>query len=108
MYFHDPAGRQTKEIFPGATIRTFWGEEMLLGVADLAPNSVVPPHRHPQEQGGIVLEGEIEFCIGGETKLLRRGEIYVIPADVEHSARTGQDPVQVLDIFSPVRADWKY
>jgi len=108
MHFHNPANRQTKEVFPGVTMRTFWGEEILLAVVDMAPNTVAPRHRHTQEQAGIVLEGEIEFRIGNETKLLKAGEIYVIPADVEHSARSGTLRARALDIFSPVPEDRKY
>lgn len=108
MHFHNPATRESKEIWPGVTIRSFWGKEILLGFADLVPNCNVPAHRHPHEQLGIVLEGEIELCIGGETKLLRPGEVYVIPGNVEHSAKAGNCPTRVVDIFSPVREDWQY
>lgn len=108
MPFYNPEDRQTKDIFPGIVIRSFWGEDVTLGVVDIAPDTLVPAHSHPHEQAGIVLEGEVEFTIGDETKLLKPGEIYVIPSNVEHGATAGGDPVKVLDIFSPVRDDWKY
>jgi quercetin dioxygenase-like cupin family protein len=108
MPFYHPEDRETKEIFPGIVIRSFWGEHLTLGVADLDAGTDLPSHSHPHEQAGIVLEGEIEFTIADETKTLKPGDIYVIPGSVEHSAKVGSAPVRVLDIFSPVRDDWKY
>lgn len=53
---------------------------------DIEAGGVVPPHSHG-EQWGIVVDGEIEFTIGGETKVYRKGDTYHIPAGVEHSAK---------------------
>lgn len=46
----------------------------------------VPEHAH-ESQWGVVLEGEIELTIGGCTGTYRRGDRYVIPRGVPHSAR---------------------
>ena len=37
-------------------------------------------------QWGVVLEGRLEFTIGGETKHYGPGDTYFIPAGVAHSA----------------------
>jgi quercetin dioxygenase-like cupin family protein len=108
MYFHDPSTRLSKELLPGIDARTFWGENMLLAVVDLEANAVIPPHAHTHEQGGIVLEGEMDFTIGGVEKHLNPGDLYIIPGDVEHSVQVGPSPARVLDIFSPVREEYKY
>ena len=44
----------------------------------------LPPHSHGA-QWGTVIEGEIEFTIGGETKTYRAGDSYSISAGVEHA-----------------------
>jgi quercetin dioxygenase-like cupin family protein len=108
MYYYHPQERATKELFPGIIARTFWGEKMLLAVVDLAANAVLPNHSHPHEQGGIMIEGEMEWTIGGETRVLKPGDIYIIPGDIEHSAKVGDKPVKVLDIFSPIREAFQY
>ncbi len=108
MYFHDPSQRPTKELLPGIQARTFWGEKMLVAVVDLDPHVHLPMHSHPHEQAGIVLEGEIEFVVAGETQRLKAGDVYVIPGGVEHEARTFDHPVRVMDVFSPVREEYKY
>lgn len=46
----------------------------------------VAEHSHG-DQWGIVVDGQIELTIGGETAIYRRGDSYCIPAGVEHGAR---------------------
>lgn len=53
---------------------------------DIEAGGVVPAHSHG-EQWGIVVDGEIEFTIGGETSVYRKGDAYHIPAGTEHSAK---------------------
>ena len=108
MYFYDAKERPAKELATGVRTRTFWGENMLMSVVELDPNSEVPNHTHPHEQSGIMLEGEMEMNIAGETRLLKPGDVYIIPGDVEHWARSGNSPAKVLDVFSPVREEFKY
>jgi hypothetical protein len=33
---------------------------------------------------------------------------YIIPGSVEHGARAGRSATRVLDVFSPVREEYKY
>ncbi len=107
-YFKDASERDPMELVPGARTRTFWGENMLLSLVEIDANSLVPKHTHPHEQGGIVIEGEMEMGVAGEVKILKPGDMYIIPGDVEHYAKTGAAPAKALDIFSPVRAEFQY
>lgn len=86
--------------------RTVQGDHITMAVVELAPNSVVPEHHHPNEQIGIVLKGSLLFTIGGEQRGLVVGDTYNIPGNVPHSVITGAGGAVVVDIFSPVRADW--
>lgn len=64
---------------------------------DIAPIGVVAPHKHA-EQWGIVVEGQMELTIDGETRRYGPGESYHIPAGVEHAA-TFLTRVRVIDVF---------
>ena len=108
MYYYNPKDRQSKELIPGINAKTFWGEKMLAAVVDLEPNVHLPRHSHPHEQLGIVIEGQIEFTVADQKQVLGPGEVYVIPGGVEHEARTFDHPVKVMDVFSPVREEYKY
>ena len=107
-HFIDAAGRESKELAPGARTRTFWGEQMLFSLVEVDVNSQVPLHTHPHEQGGIIIEGELEMDIGGEVKLLKPGDMYIIPGNVEHYAKAYSTKAVALDIFSPVREEFQY
>ena len=50
----------------------------------------------------------MEMGIESEVKLLKPGDMYIIPGGVEHYAKTVSDSAKVLDIFSPVREDYQY
>ena len=108
MYYPDQRARQTKELAPGVRTRTFWGDNLLLSVLEFDPNSVVPNHTHTHEQAGVILEGEVEMDIGGESRLLKPGDVYIVPGNVEHGGRSGNSSVRIVDIFSPVREEFKY
>ena len=58
---------------------------------------VLPMHAHGA-QWGTVVEGEIEFTIGGETKIYRAGDSYFIPADVSHGAMI-KAGTRAIDVF---------
>lgn len=108
MYYHDPKERPEKELAPGVRTRTFWGANMLLSLVEIDTGCEVPRHTHPHEQGGMVTEGELEMDVGGELKVLGPGEVYIIPGGVEHWVKAGNATTKVLDIFSPVREEFKY
>lgn len=94
-------------IFPGVNIFTAAGEKMMLSVVELEPRAVVLPHSHPHEQMGLLLEGELTFTIGGETKKLLPGDMWRIPGGVVHTAVAGEMPTVALDVFHPIREDYR-
>src|ERR1041384_5662949 len=53
--------------------RRIEGERITLAVVELAPNAVVPEHRHEHEQMGMVITGRMHFTIEGETRDLGPG-----------------------------------
>ena len=107
-YFSDSAGGGFFELAPGARTRTFWGKQMLFSLVEVDADSEVPLHTHPHEQGGIIVEGELELGVDGEVKFLKPGDMYIIPGNVEHYARAYTTKAKALDIFSPVREEFKY
>jgi quercetin dioxygenase-like cupin family protein len=64
---------------------------------DIEPVAEVPVHSHCA-QWGMMLAGEMELTIGGETKTYRKGDQYYIPEGVEHGARFNSR-VNVIDMF---------
>ena len=94
------------ELSPGCRIRTPYGQNLMLSLVEIDEGAVVSTHRHPHEQGGIVLRGRLGLTIGGETRVLEPGAMYIIPPDAPHRATAVGGPALVLDVFSPVREDY--
>ena len=106
-YIVRPEERSTHVIFPGVTIHTAAGERIMLSLVEFEPHAVVEPHSHPHEQMGMLLEGEMTFVIGDERHVLQPGEMWRIPGGVLHSAIAGDKRVKALDVFHPVRDDYR-
>jgi quercetin dioxygenase-like cupin family protein len=94
------------QVWDGVVARRVEGERVTLAVVELAPDSVVPEHRHPNEQCGLVIEGEVTFRIGEEERVLGPGGTWRIVADTPHSVITGPGGAVIVDVFAPARDDW--
>lgn len=62
-----------------------------------------PPHYHCNLQElFMVLEGEMEFVVDGEKKLLKKGDTVDLPANAIHTFRnSGSSPCTWLNVHSP-------
>ena len=105
--FGSVSGLEPYAIWQGATARAVHGERLTMAVVDLEPDQEVPEHHHDNEQLGVVLKGHVTMVIAGASRRLGVGDTYVITSNVVHSASTGPDGGTVVDVFSPVRADWE-
>jgi quercetin dioxygenase-like cupin family protein len=76
---------------------------------ELKKGCVVPRHRHHNEQISYITQGALRFVLGEEDasveKIVREGEILIIPGNLPHSAEALEDTVD-FDIFAPPRQDW--
>ncbi|MFI5254877.1 MAG: cupin domain-containing protein [Candidatus Limnocylindrales bacterium] len=92
----------------GETVRArkIEGERITLSVVELAPNALVPEHRHENEQLGLVIEGTVTFRLDGETRRLGPGGTWRILSNRPHEVQAGPDGAVVLDVFNPTRSDW--
>jgi quercetin dioxygenase-like cupin family protein len=98
-------GRHT--IFPGVHIQTAAADRMMLSLVDLEPHAVVEEHSHPHEQVGVLLHGRMIFFIGDEQKTVQAGDFWRIPGNVRHKAVVLDEPARALDIFCPVREEYR-
>jgi unsaturated pyranuronate lyase len=93
-------------IWDGVVARVVQGEQLTLAILELDPDAVVPQHRHPNEQAGLVIEGSLTFTIGGETRELGPGGTWRILGDTPHAVVAGPAGATVVDVFAPIRSDW--
>jgi quercetin dioxygenase-like cupin family protein len=91
----------------GVSGRPLFGDGGMLNLIEFEAGSTVPLHSHPHEQLGLVLRGMQALVLDGVPHELGPLEGYVLPGGVEHSAYCGPDGALVLDIFVPVREDYR-
>jgi quercetin dioxygenase-like cupin family protein len=106
-YFPTPDECGHHTIFGSVRIATCAGEHLQLSLVDIPAGGVVAEHAHPNEQMGIVIAGRMMFTIGGETKTLGPGDLFRIPGGVPHSVVALDQPVKALDVFYPIRDEYR-
>lgn len=97
---------EEREPFPGFRGRFVHSATMTLAFWEVEAGAEVPEHSHPHEQVAHGLEGELELVVDGERHLLGPGSVVVIPPEVRHAARA-LTPCRVLDVFHPVRDEYR-
>jgi len=80
-------------------------ERQMLVQVYLKRGAHVPVHQHDSEQLTYVLQGALRMVIGGETVVVREGELVHIPARASHQTEALDDTFE-LELFSPVRTEW--
>lgn len=90
-----------EEVFPGIFRQTVTGSESTLVRYTYHPGCVFPTHSHPEEQITVVQSGEIQFDVAGETRVVRAGQVAIIPGGTPHGARVIDSRVVVTDNYLP-------
>ena len=91
------------EFVPGLGFRPVLGERTMANFVSFAPHTEAPKHVHEEEQFLIVLEGELFVDLDGDVRLLRKGDVAVVPAWVPHGAWTTDSHCEEIDVFCPPR-----
>jgi quercetin dioxygenase-like cupin family protein len=91
----------------GVSGQPLFGEGAMINLIRFDAGAIVPAHSHPHEQLGIVLEGMQALVIDGVAHEMGPMEGYVLPGGVVHSAYCGPEGAVVIDVFCPVREDYR-
>jgi quercetin dioxygenase-like cupin family protein len=96
------------EMLPGIFRRTMTETpNMMLCEITLRAGSGVPPHQHPHDQIGYVVQGKIRMLMGEQEVLFAAGDSYAIPGGTLHSGFPVDGDCVVVDIFHPVREEYR-
>lgn len=101
--FVEVASVSPVEFVPGLEFRPVLGQQTMVNFVQFAPHTEAPHHVHIEEQIVIVLEGEFEFELDGETRTMRPGDVAVVPPWVPHGAHTNESTCLEVDVFNPPR-----
>jgi len=91
------------EFVEGLEFRPVIGDRMLVNFVRYEPRTEAPTHSHEEEQVTFVIDGEFEFDLDGDVRVMRRGMAVHVPPGVPHGARTLDGPCFEVDVFAPPR-----
>ena len=84
-----------RELGDGIKTRIFPGEQAMVSVVSIEPNSTGKIHSHPQEQWSLLIEGSA-LRIQNEEKIpVTKGDFWCTPGAI------------IFDIFAPQRDEYK-
>jgi quercetin dioxygenase-like cupin family protein len=103
--FSNWQGREPLSPFPGVSMHSIGGEQVLLCRVSYDPGATVARHSHEHtEQVMYVVDGELEMTVGSETRRLGAGDVVVINRGVEHELRSDTG-CTFFEALSPVPLD---
>ena len=95
------------ELVPGSNSHLFFGDRITVSFLTMAADSYFPPHRHEAEQIMIVLDGYADEIVEKKLYRLQKGDVILLPSNIEHGAYLREVDCRVIDIFSPPREDFR-
>lgn len=97
----------SKEVVPGFHGVFVHTDNITTAYWDIVGGSVLPEHKHVNEQIMNLIEGEFEMELEGEVLKLYSGAVVVIPSNASHSGKAITN-CKIIDVFNPVREDYKF
>jgi len=96
---------EPETVNPGMKRRLVWGERIMAGYLEFKQGTVVAQHAHDNEQLTYCISGRMRFTFPDGERVVRPGDVLVIPSGTPHGAEMLEDTVE-MDFFSPPRRDW--
>ncbi len=100
---------EREHVRPGVSRAGFRGDNVLLVMNWLKPGMETRPHSHPCEQLVYVVQGTMRFHVEDEVHDVATGGLLRIPPNAIHYGEPlGDEVVLNLDVFSPIRDDYRH
>ena len=82
-----------------------YDESLMLVKVKFEKGAVGNLHSHQHIQSSYIVSGVFELTIGDEKKILREGDGYFVPSNVQHGCICLEAGI-LIDAFSPYREDF--
>lgn len=96
-----------RDLAAGMTARVYPGDQAMISIVTMAPNSAGRIHSHPQEQWGLCVKGGGVRVQDGVEHPVSAGDFWRSPGNVEHGFRAGPEGCVIYDVFAPPRDDYR-
>jgi quercetin dioxygenase-like cupin family protein len=98
---------KAEQIAEGIERQMIVGEKLMVCRLRFRPHVVTAVHSHPHEQITLVEKGRVRFTIAGGERLVAPGDVLHFAPDVPHGATMLDEEVVLIDIFTPLREDFR-
>ncbi len=82
-----------------------YGDKLMHVEVHFEEGAVGAIHTHPHTQTTYVVEGEFEFTIGDEKRIVKKGDTLYNVSNIPHGCRCIKKGI-LLDTFTPLREDF--
>ena len=102
-----PASTFTGDVYVTPIKKAEDASRLIASLVRFTPAARTNWHSHANEQTGMVTAGKLTFFIGDEEQTLIAGDFYFIPGGVRHKVVALDEPVKALDVFYPIREEYR-
>ncbi len=103
---NDPEGGIARNLAPGINTTVFPGDQAMISVVRLEPESRGVLHHHPEEQWGYCVSGSGTRFQGDEAVTVSTGDFWRTPGNLPHTIEAGEKGMVVIDVFAPPRQEY--
>ena len=94
------------EVAPGMRRKIMaQGPDIMSVYVEYEKGAIGAAHKHPHRQISCIVKGSFKVRIGDETRILKTGDHYYIPANIEHGVEALEESI-LIDMFTPRREDF--
>ncbi len=97
----------SRELAPGITTAVYTGDQAMVSVVRIKPNTKGTLHHHPEEQWGFCLQGSGKRFQGSLVVSVKQGDFWRTPGNMSHTIESGPDGLVVVDVFAPPRREYE-
>lgn len=105
-HYHNWSDFPQVEAMPGICRQVMSGEKVMMSLVNARAGAKVGNHYHEAEQVSWIISGSMRVTTeNGPERVIKAGDIWVIPMNAAHSAEYLED-TQMLEGFSPIRLEY--
>lgn len=95
-----------EQLTPLLTRQAIHGTNLTIGLFHLDKGCDLPEHKHIHEQICVLLEGRLRFRSQDREVILEAGSMLHFAPNEPHAVTALEDSI-AMDVFGPVRDDWR-
>ncbi|MBK5291511.1 MAG: cupin domain-containing protein [Acidobacteriia bacterium] len=99
-----------QQVQPGLRRKAWFNDRLTMVLLEFTRQpgaKPAPQHYHAHDQMSYVMEGRIKAMVGGKASEIGVGGVFIAPSNTRHGIEMLTDRVVLLDVFTPVREDFR-